>query len=275
MIAFTNNQKRTILSVCFTAACLLLPASAAPILAASTPPTLRLFPTTVVENIRQTSQSAKDMEQGLQGIISDLEQQMEIYTQSKCQGTEGDQGCAEISKQMGQTYLQMLETMETQLPVMEASVKITRDSLRSRLRSELGRKMTPRELQKHISGQAGPRPPSTTKAGKLSEKFQKYYELVAMGPNPGSGSSLPAVASEIFMDTNEVLKFIALTRDEISRSKLWIELNQIYGVITPEMFKMVAGVKEVIFGESAEGYPKIPGESQVHTNQAYHSPLEQ
>lgn len=172
MIAFTNSQKRPILSVCFTAACLLLLANAAPILAAGTPPTLRLFPTTVVENIRRTSQSAKDMEQGLQGIISDLEQQMELYTQSKCQGTEGDQGCAEISKQMGQTYLKMLESMETQLPAMEASVKITRDSLRSRLRSELGRKMPPGNSRNTSPARPvqGPRP--RPKPGNSAKNFR-------------------------------------------------------------------------------------------------------
>jgi hypothetical protein len=59
---------------------------------ANTAPTIRLFPTTVVEDLRQTSSVAKEMETGLQEVIGRLDQQQQLYEQSKCEGAENDSG---------------------------------------------------------------------------------------------------------------------------------------------------------------------------------------
>ena len=56
-------------------------------------PTIRLFPTTVVEDLRQTGNVARDMETGLQEVISRLDQQQELYNESKCNGADNDSGC--------------------------------------------------------------------------------------------------------------------------------------------------------------------------------------
>jgi hypothetical protein len=59
----------------------------------------------------------------------------------------------------------------------------------------------------------------------------------------------------------------------VGRAKLLIELNQMYGLITPEMYEMVAGVKSILFGEAdAEG--EIPGPLPGTGDGEYHSPLE-
>ena len=105
-------------------------------------PTIRLFPTTVVEDLRQTSSVAKEMETGLQEVIGRLDQQQQLYQESKCDGAESDPGCQRLAKQLGATYLDMLEIMEARLPDMEHTVNNTRLSLEKRLRSELGNKMT-------------------------------------------------------------------------------------------------------------------------------------
>ena len=92
--------------------------------AATDAPTIRLFPTTVLEDIRQTSTSAKEMESGLQQVIGKLEQQQLLYEQSKCDGAEGDRGCERIAKQLGATYLEMLNIMNERLP--ERPVRLRR-----------------------------------------------------------------------------------------------------------------------------------------------------
>ena len=56
-------------------------------------PVVRLFPTTVLEDIRETGQVAEDMENNLQQIIHRLDMQQQLYTESLCQGADGDQGC--------------------------------------------------------------------------------------------------------------------------------------------------------------------------------------
>ncbi|CAB1057486.1 hypothetical protein D1BOALGB6SA_2239 [Olavius sp. associated proteobacterium Delta 1] len=244
--------------------------------AAKQSPTIRLFPTTVVENIKQTGQAAKAMEQDLQSVIDRLNQQEELYIASKCEGAGAEQGCSEIAGQLSQTYLEMLNLMETRLPGMEDSVRVTNASLEKRIRKELGRKTTPRGLQKVLEKtpqKATDSPRYTRRAGRLSEKFRQYYKLVAMAPKMGSGGSLASVAAEIYLDTQQVQELIALTRDEISRAKLMIDLDQAYGIITPEMFEMVGRVKSILFGQAGEE-EGIPGPPPGSTKAEYRSPLE-
>jgi hypothetical protein len=95
-----------------------------------------------------------------------------------------------------------------------------------------------------------------------------------MRPTADSSGSLAAVAAEIYLDTQEVRDLIALTRDEISRAKLMIDLDQAYGIITPEMFEMVAQVKTILFGETVET-GAIPGPPPGSTKAEYQSPLEE
>jgi hypothetical protein len=244
--------------------------------AAKQSPTIRLFPTNVVENIKHTGQAAKAMEEDLQDVIDRLNQQEELYLASKCEGAEAEPGCSDIAGQLGQTYMEMLNLMETRLPGMEDSVRATSTSLERRIRKELGRKTTPRGLQKLLERTPQDSTDSRRykrRSGRLSEKFRQYYKLVAMGPRNGSGSSLAAVAAEIYLDTKEVQDLIALTRDEISRAKLMIDLDQAYGIITPEMFEMVGRVKTILFGETGEE-EGIPGPPPGNAKAEYRSPLE-
>ena len=67
--------------------------------ASANSPTIRLFPTTVVEDLRQTGNVARDMETGLQEVIGRLDQQQQLYQESKCDGAEGDSGCQRLAKQ--------------------------------------------------------------------------------------------------------------------------------------------------------------------------------
>jgi hypothetical protein len=245
--------------------------------AANTSPTIRLFPTTVVENIKHTGEAAKAMEADLQGVIDRLNQQEELYTASKCEGAEAEPGCSEIAAQLSQIYLEMLDLMEARLPGMEDSVRATGASLEKRIRKELGHKTTPRGLQKLLvrtPQKSAEAPRYKRPSRKLSEKFRQYYNLVAMRPTADSSGSLAAVAAEIYLDTQEVQELIALTRDEISRAKLMIDLDQAYGIITPEMFEMVAQVKTILFGETGEA-GGIPGPPPGSTEVEYQSPLEQ
>jgi hypothetical protein len=177
---------------------------------------------------------------------------------------------------LSQTYLEMLNLMETRLPGMEDSVRATNTSLEKRIRNELGRKTTPRGLQKVLERtpqKAMQSPRYRRRAGRLSEKFRQYYRLVAMAPRMGTGGSLASVAAEIYLDTQEVQELIALTRDEISRAKLMIDLDQAYGIITPEMFEMVGRVKSILFGETGQE-EGIPGPPPGSTKAEYRSPLE-
>ncbi len=254
--------------------CLLLPSVGAVAVEA---PTLQLFPTTVLEDIKHTGSVAKAMESGLQGIIARLDQQQRLYRDSKCDGAQGDPGCEKITRQIGATYVEMLNAMGDQLPEMERAVQSTRISLERRLRTELGRKMSPRDLQdlllgkSNAQGRAGDtRPALRGRSGmRLSDRFRQYYQLVANAHS--QDSSLAVVASDIYLDMEEASELIARTRDEIARATLMEQLNQSFGTITPAMQEVVAGVKSILFGDQQE--TPIAGPPPVPTEPVYESPL--
>lgn len=240
-------------------------------------PTIKLFPTTVLEEIRHTGDVAKEMETGLQPVIQKLDQQQHLYQDSKCEGSEGDPGCERIARQLGATYLEMLDIMADRLPEMEQAVNSTSQSLEKRLRKELGKKKTAWSLQELILGeQTGQsndqRPVLRGRSGmRLSTRFNQYYKLVAR-PGTKANASLAVVASDIYLDMQETSQLIARTREEISRATLMEQLNQSFGTITPEMQEVVAGVKSILFGEEEEVMP-VAEAAPGHPDDEFESPL--
>ncbi|MEZ5557585.1 MAG: hypothetical protein R3E86_03460 [Pseudomonadales bacterium] len=221
-------------------------------------PVVRLFPTTVLEDIRETGQVAEEMENSLQEVIHRLDLQQQLYTESLCQGADGDQGCDRIARQLGATYLEMLDIMRQRLPEMEVAVSNTRSSLEKRLREEIGQRTTPTSLQQTLLGESGAGAGATPqerlalrgRSGvRLSDRFKQYYQLVASSSS-APAQSLAVVAADIYLDMDEAASLIAATEQEIARASLMEQLNQSFGLITPEMAEVVGGVKEILFGES-------------------------
>jgi hypothetical protein len=238
--------------------CLLLPVAAS---AGSSAPTIKLFPTTVLEEIKHTGNVAAEMETGLQAVISQLDEQQKLYLDSKCEGNEGDPGCERIAKQLGKSYLEMLNIMADKLPEMEIAVNATSSSLEKRIRKELGQKKTSWTLQELLIGAesgnttTASQPSLRGRSGmRLSARFSQYYKLVARSGGK-TNSSLAVIASDIYLDMQETSSLIARTREEISRATLMEQLNQSFGTITPEMQEVVAGVKAILFGEEADVIP--------------------
>ena len=245
-----------------------------------TRPPSGLFPTTVVEDLKQTGNVARDMETGLQEVIGRLDQQQQLYQESKCDGAENDPGCQRLARQIGATYLDMLTIMEERLPDMEHTVNNTRVSLEKGLRNELGKKMTPWTLQETLIGanqSKATEQTSPTLRGRsgmrLSERFKQYYQLVATSGSRGD-QSLAVLASDIYLDMEETSLLIQRTRQEIARATLMEQLNQSFGIITPEMMEVVGGVKTILFGDE-QSLAIVAGPPPGSIEQAYRSPLEQ
>ena len=241
-------------------------------------PVVQLFPTTVLEDIRETSQVAEEMENNLQEIVHRLDMQRELYAESLCDQAEGDQGCSRLAKQLGATYLELLETMGERLPDMERAVQSTRASLEKRLRQELGHKTTPTSLQDQLLGRAAAvtaenRPALRGRSGvRLSDRFKQYYDLVSTHQN-GPSRSMAVIASDIYLDMEEASHLIAATQQEITRAALMEQLNQSFGLITPEMTAVVNGVKGILFGEAGAASPIAAPPFEVG-EQEFVSPLE-
>jgi hypothetical protein len=248
-------------------------------MASPTGPIMRLFPTTVLEDIRETSLVAEEMENNIQDVISRLDLQQQLYNESHCAGADEDPGCERIAKQIGATYLEMLDMMTKKLPDMERAVNNTRSSLEKRLKVELGQKSTPTGLQNLLLGKVAQSKPTDKpmalrgRSGiRLSDRFKEYYDLVATRKN-GANQSLAVIASDIYLDMDEAARLIAATQEEISRATLMEQLNQSFGQITPEMSEVVNGVKTILFGENLGDSP-IASAPFLAGETPYISPLE-
>lgn len=222
-------------------------------------PTLNIFSTQVIENIKETGNAARTLENDLQGVIEQLEQQQQLYYQSKCEGAVGDQGCAQISKQMADTYQKMLITMGERLPDMERNITTTRDSLQTRLNKELGHNRTGQDLQQLLRKQQGDqvaqhRTRVRREGARLSDRFRQYFNLV----NQSSSESLALLGAEMYLDMDETAELIQLTQQQIRRARLVVDLSDSFGTITPEMRTTVSEVKRIIFGEYDAEANQVP-----------------
>jgi ATP-dependent DNA ligase len=140
--------------------------------------------------------------------------------------------------------------------------------------------MTPWKLQETlVGGKASEALPQNTptlrgRSGmRLSERFKQYYQLVATSGAKGD-QSLAVLASDIYLDMDETSLLIQRTRQEIARATLMEQLNQSFGIITPEMIEVVGGVKSILFGDE-DAQTLVAGPPPGSVEQAYRSPLEQ
>jgi hypothetical protein len=165
---------------------------------------------------------------------------------------------------------------------MAQAVNRSRDSLRNRLASQLGRGASPSDLQSLLLD-AGAVPERARRGGvgtsggtRLSERFRQYHRLVAgaaAGARGGRGA-LAVTAADIYLDMQEAGELIALTRDEIARARLYADIDQALPGLTPQMEYTVEGVKRILFGEADTqiAVAEPPGGSAAPG--AYTSPLE-
>ncbi len=251
-------------------------ATAAPASAAG--PELRIFPSTVVQDIQRLGQDAAQIEQGLQPEIEDMERLMGLIKASQCEGAT-DPGCAEMQRQLADRYKAMLAKMDELLPSMQEGVKRVRGGLEKRIASQLGHSTSASGLQAMLM-ESGPRTMERPRyqvpgASRLAARFQQYHRLVAGGMAAGRGS-LALVAADVYRDMAESEQLIAMIRDQIARSMLHLEVTQVMPGITPEMELTVASAKSLIFGESAEvaALPAPAGGGVGDPAGAYRSPLE-
>jgi hypothetical protein len=206
----------------------------------------------VVESLSETSRAARDMESGMYEVVTRLEQQTEAYRQTGCDGSE-DRGCVELRKAIRGTYREMLDVMQASIPQMRQSLDSTVDSMGGSLRGEIGRKMTPADVQRVLGGRGvGTDPinsaaPGSPREGKLSRMFSRYYELVRRGG--GQSDALPVLASQIYLDSVQSLYFLDLIEAEIGSQSTELVLELEWGELTDQITATVTDVKALLWGE--------------------------
>ena len=215
-------------------------------------PKINLFPTSVVENLSETSRAARDMESGMYEVVEKLEKQKQAYESTRCENSS-DPGCVQLRKAIRGTYKEMLDVMQSSIPDMRASLDATVGSMGTSLRSEIGRKMTPGDVQRILGGRTanvqGMAPVQTAgnRQGKLSKMFSRYYELVKRGGQ--QSDALPVLASQIYLDSMQSLYFLDLIEAEIGSQSTELVLELEWGELTDQISATVTDVKSLLWGD--------------------------
>ena len=249
------NRKHLLSAAC---GCVLalsqVPALAVSQSASQTRPKINLFPTSVVESLSETSRAARDMESGMYDVVAKLDKQKQAYQSTNCDNSD-DQGCVQLRKAIRGTYKDMLEVMQSSIPKMRSSLDVTATSMGGSLRGEIGRKMTPGDVQRILAGRSATSqgvPPATTagsaRQGKLSKMFSRYYELVKRGGK--QADALPVLASQIYLDSMQSLYFLDLIEAEIGSQSTELVLELEWGELTDQMTATVGDVKALLWGET-------------------------
>ncbi len=228
-------------------------AHALPHEARETRPKINLFPTSVVENLSETSRAARDMENGMYEVVAKLDKQKQAYESTNCENSE-DKGCVQLRKAIRGTYKGMLDVMQQSIPDMRSSLDATASSMGTSLRSEIGRKMTPADVQRILAGRSASNQklynPGTSgnRQGKLSKMFSRYYELVKRGGR--QSDALPVLASQIYLDSKQSLYFLDLIEAEIGSQSTELVLELEWGELTDQISATVTDVKTLLWGET-------------------------
>ena len=213
-------------------------------------PTLELFPMQVLENLQQTARSAQSLEQSLEGVFQDLDLQYQVYEASRCQGALDDPGCQSIERGLRQSYQQLLDQMLKELPEMERLVESTRRNLANSLRSQVGTNLSAMDLQRQLNQRPGTestiRQENGPRVGRLSQQFQRYYEVVSR--SRGS-ESMATMAADIYLDSREALEWIRLARQDMVSARTELEISLTWDGMSPQVMQTVGQVKALLFGE--------------------------
>jgi hypothetical protein len=221
-------------------------------------PTLELFPTPALENLRETARSAQTLEAGLDGLLHDMDVQFQVFDASHCRGAVNDASCQDIEKGLRKTYQQVLDKMIEALPEMERLVDSTRRNLSGTLRSQIGMNLSPRDLQRVVGEKPGSesaaRQRTGARVGRLSQQFQRYYEMVSRAR--GTETTM-TMAADIYLDSREALDWIRLAKQDMVSARTELEITSNWGNLSPQMMETVHQVKGLLFGE-APALPDAP-----------------
>jgi hypothetical protein len=245
----TRRSLTLAIAMCTLAASVSPPAHALP----DNRPTLELFPSPVLDNLRRTASSAQSLETGLEGVLRDLDLKYQVYVANRCGSGADTAGCQDIEKGLRQSYQQMLDRMIEALPGIEQQVEATRRNLTGTLRSQIGLRLSPRDLQRVVSNRpatAGDRG-SGGRIGRLSQQFQRYYDLVSRGRGQESAATM---AASIYLDSTDALEWIRLARQDMEAARTELEISLAWGGFNAEMAESVQNVKGLLFGET----PALP-----------------
>ncbi len=100
-------------------------------------PSVSLFPKAVLSEIKITTEAARSMEEGLLPIVEKMSNQKKLYDETSCEGDQSNSaGCADLFRNISETYVEMLDQMSEALPDLKTSVRNSELMLQKKLAKE-------------------------------------------------------------------------------------------------------------------------------------------
>lgn len=220
-----------------------------------TGPAVTLLPQGVLTNLEYTKEQSEEMANTLGPVISDLENQLQTYQEMQCEGASG-QGCEQIRQNMVLKYKELLNGVRTELPEVEQVIASTVQDLGKRLYNEVGRKMTPRELQERLAEETIGEPMPVVanargRAGGISDTFRRL--LQALSTTGMQRQSQLTLSADIYQDLKNSLEYIQITRQLAEAQWTMVGGSAYFSEANEEMVATVNAVNALIFGGSENG----------------------
>lgn len=229
-------------------------------LASPNAPTINLIPVTAVESIKLSAESARALEGSIGQIIDKIDAQKAMYDNAKCEGAVNDAGCDAILSNLNTSYKSLLQALNESLPALSSQLNVTAKSIEKQLRKELGKNMTPVDLQRLVSGKRGQGSrPLQARRNNNSHNMLKWLGGMAKAiSSNGYGDSTAVVASDIYVNMTLAVEQIEAMQMDINQSLATMDTYAAFGQLSPSQLDTVSTVKAMLFGEFEEGAVPSP-----------------
>jgi len=218
-------------------------------------PTVLLTPE-VLEITREANEKIASIDRSLSGTFKKIDKTRKLFEKSKCTPESTDQGCMKIKEQMQEAYLKMLDQFMEVIPEIEKSFDRASEKLGQRIKSQIGRKLSPKDLMEKLANEgSGPRI-TINRRNSLAARTAKYLKLLTSKKI----RSPEVMASEIYIDQKDALYNLSLLSQQVAYQKQMLQTEISMGGYSQESIDNAQLVRDAVFGgeDTEDPYAEPP-----------------
>ena len=233
-------------------------------------PQIELFPSTVIEDLREAGEAAEAFETDMMPTITALQNEMAEYDKLNCRGAVADPGCMQAERLLGNAYSKFLDSLNKHIPDMLNSMENIKETQGSSISRQIGRGLTPRQLEGLIStsgaGVVDDQAEKILKGagfeGRMSQRFGDYRTLVSsQAVNQQQGGTVLAMIN--YLDAHSSATQLRALQGDLLSQQTTLKLPGAWGAPPSEQIRAtVSSVQAVLFGESTPNIDPPTGDSE-------------
>lgn len=209
------------------------------------------IPPEVTDNLGKTREMIMQVQDSMATNVHDLETMMKTYKET-CEGDSRDRGCAEMLNQVKQQYLQVLKTLEKEMPKIKGTISQTADQLGQTIKAKT-RHQSIKDLYEDVSTKNA-LPPIR---GPLSKKLNEIVGLMRQG-HGGVDVSPMELSLQTQADLIASADALNYLEAEITRQRLFVETVVTFGDLSPMIGTVMGSVSEIFDYDIDAGGIEVP-----------------